>query len=412
MKLRFSVVCLIAAGLFAVQANAQSFTHVDGSTTSGPYNDNPGPLAFNPDHLTQSADEATITMFNSVSCNAGGLHTDNSYLRRFDTSVLPLGFTSKDVETAVETATGAGGTQNVVVNVYSIADAAAFTFANLALQGTSGNFAVTDQAATLISVPVVATISPGDDMVLELFTPDGQTLGNSFFIGSNPNGQTGASYIAAADCGLPDPLDLAAIGFPGMHIILSVNGLLTPVEFVSFTSVVSGSDVSLNWETASETNNAGFEVQVKAGESWNALGFVEGHGTTTEVQTYGFNAGDMGVGTHSFRLKQIDFDGAFEYSAELEVAVETPGSHVLSAAYPNPFNPQSNFTLAVAQDQNVTAELFNTLGQRVAVLFDGTVEADQTQTLTIDGAGLASGMYVVRVNGERFNDALTVTLLK
>ena len=192
---------------------------------------------------------------------------------------------------------------------------------------------------------------------------------------------------------------------------LIIDGIV-PVELVSFTGTSNGTDVVLNWETASETNNAGFEVQMQDGENWNALGFVDGHGTTTEVQTYAFTAGDIPIGTQAFRLKQIDFDGAFEYSGEVEVTVETPGTHVVSSAYPNPFNPQSQFTLAVAQEQHVTAELFNTLGQRVAVLFDGSVEANQSQLVTIDGAGLASGMYVVRVTGERFSDALSVTLLK
>jgi len=185
-----------------------------------------------------------------------------------------------------------------------------------------------------------------------------------------------------------------------------------PVELISFDVVVIGTDVSLNWATASETNNAGFEVQLQEGENWNALGWIEGHGTTTEAQTYSYTADDLGVGTHTFRLKQIDFDGVFAYHGNVEVTVETPGTHEISSAYPNPFNPQSQFTLAVAQDQVVTAELYNTLGQRVAVLFSGTVEANQAQLVTIDGAGLASGMYIVRVNGERFSDALSVTLLK
>ncbi len=109
---------------------------------------------------------------------------------------------------------------------------------------------------------------------------------------------------------------------------------------------------------------------------------------------------------------QIDYDGAFEYHGEVEATIETPGTHLISSAYPNPFNPQSQFTLAVAQKQHVTAELFNTLGQRVAVLFAGPIEANEVQNVTIDGAGLPSGMYVVRVNGERFSDALSVTLLK
>ena len=185
-----------------------------------------------------------------------------------------------------------------------------------------------------------------------------------------------------------------------------------PVELVGFNATVSGMDVHLDWQTASETNNAGFEVQTQDGENWNALAWVEGHGTTTEAQTYTYTADDLGVGTHTFRLKQIDFDGAFEYHGNVEVTVETPGTHLISSAYPNPFNPQSQFTLAVAQDQIVTAEIYNTLGQRVAVLFEGTVEANQSQLVTIDGAGLASGMYVVRVIGERFSDAISVTLLK
>ena len=192
---------------------------------------------------------------------------------------------------------------------------------------------------------------------------------------------------------------------------LTIDGII-PVELISFTGTANGTDVALNWETASETNNAGFEVQMLDGETWNALGFVNGHGTTTEAQTYSFTAGDIPIGTHAFRLKQIDFDGVFEYSGEVEVTVETPGTHLISSAYPNPFNPQSQFTLAVAQEQHVTAELYNTLGQRIAVLFEGTVEANQPQLVTIDGAGLSSGMYIVRVNGERFSDALNVTLLK
>ena len=84
----------------------------------------------------------------------------------------------------------------------------------------------------------------------------------------------------------------------------------------------------------------------------------------------------------------------------------------LSNAYPNPFNPSSQFTLAVANNQNVRAELYNVLGQRVATLFDGSVEANAAQIVQIDGSGLASGAYIVRVTGETFADALRVTLTK
>ncbi|MDX1439605.1 MAG: T9SS type A sorting domain-containing protein, partial [Rubricoccaceae bacterium] len=89
-----------------------------------------------------------------------------------------------------------------------------------------------------------------------------------------------------------------------------------------------------------------------------------------------------------------------------------PQVYMRSPAYPNPFNPQSQFELSVVDEQRVTAELFNVVGQRVATLFSGTVQVGQSQRVTIDGAGLPSGMYLVRITGERFTDTFRVTLLK
>ena len=413
MKHRFATICLVAAGLFAVQANAQSLTTADGSTSGGPYNENPGPISFNPDALTQSVSDVPEDG-NTVACGSAAGTTENHWLRLFDTTDLPLGFVVKSVDMAIQQADDpVTNSQDLVVDIYSLDPLDAFTFANMVLQGTSGPIPIADQTCcSNINVPVGATVPAGDHLIVDMWIGDGQPNGAFFRVAGNSSGQTAPSYLAAAACGLADPFDMADIGFPNVHLIMTVNGVLVPVELISFDAVVSGTDVSLNWATVSETNNAGFEVQMLNGESWNALGFVEGHGTTTEAQTYSYTAEDMGVGTHMFRLKQIDFDGAFEYSDELEVTVETPGTHLITSAYPNPFNPQSQFTLSVAQDQVVTAELFNTLGQRVAVLFNGTVEANQAQLVTIDGAGLASGMYIVRINGERFSDALSVTLLK
>jgi len=185
-----------------------------------------------------------------------------------------------------------------------------------------------------------------------------------------------------------------------------------PVELTSFTARADGRDVHLAWETSSETNNAGFEVQIKSDEPWTPTGFVEGHGTTTQAQSYTFEVVNLNVGTHTFRLKQIDFDGTFEYSPEVEATVELVGTHQLSAAYPNPFNPQSQFRLAVARDQHVTATLYNALGRRVAVLFNGQIEAQTTQVVAIDREALPSGSYFVRVSGETFVDALQITLAK
>ncbi|NBC15802.1 MAG: hypothetical protein GVY18_00640, partial [Bacteroidetes bacterium] len=124
-----------------------------------------------------------------------------------------------------------------------------------------------------------------------------------------------------------------------------------PVELTSFDATVDGEDVILRWATASETNNAGFDVQVLdadgAAKSWSTLAFVDGHGTTTEPRSYHHRTATLEAGTHTFRLKQIDFDGAFEYSPEVEVVIGLPEQYVVEPAYPNPFNPEATLRFAV-----------------------------------------------------------------
>lgn len=216
-------------------------------------------------------------------------------------------------------------------------------------------------------------------------------------------GAVSAPFYGGCCGGLPPP-------YPGYVRVFGPENI--PVELTSFTAQANGNSVHLAWQTASETNNAGFEVQMLRSDTWTPLGFVEGNGTTAEAQSYAFDANDLNVGTHIFRLKQVDFDGAFEYSAEVEAIVEVVGTHQLSAAYPNPFNPQSRFRLAVAQDQHVTATLYNALGRRVSVLFNGQIKAQTARVFTIGGEALPSGTYFVRVSGETFVDALQVTLAK
>lgn len=185
-----------------------------------------------------------------------------------------------------------------------------------------------------------------------------------------------------------------------------------PVELVAFTATTDANDVVLEWGTASETNNAGFEIQLLDGESASNLGFVDGHGTTTEAHSYTFRATDLDAGTHTFRLKQIDFDGTFEYSQEIEATVGVVGSHTLSEVYPNPFNPQAQFNLAVSADQLVTIAVYDVMGRQVATIYEGQLGSNETHQFTVDGSGLASGAYLVRIAGESFADTRRITLLK
>lgn len=172
--------------------------------------------------LTQSTSQSIVSL-NSVSCNTAGVHADNSYFRAFDVSGFADGFDVCAVEFGIEQATGAGGTQPVTVNVYANSGLA-FPGGTLTLLGTASP-SVADQALTVLSVPLAASVAAGTtQMVVEVFTPDGQAAGHSFFIGSNNLGESAPSYLQAADCGITSPVATGAIGFGNMQFVFNVVG--------------------------------------------------------------------------------------------------------------------------------------------------------------------------------------------
>ncbi|GAB5519458.1 MAG: hypothetical protein RhofKO_17090 [Rhodothermales bacterium] len=186
-----------------------------------------------------------------------------------------------------------------------------------------------------------------------------------------------------------------------------------PVEFTDFVATTSGERAHLAWETASETNNAGFHIEhATSASDWITLSFLPGHGTTLEAQRYTYTAEDLVPGTHRFRLRQVDYDGTFGYSPEVEVSVEMAEAFRLSPVYPNPFNPEASVTLSVRERQQVTVTVHDLLGREVAHLFDGELAGQHAHLLRLDGSRWTSGLYVVRVVGERFTATQTVTLLK
>ena len=191
-----------------------------------------------------------------------------------------------------------------------------------------------------------------------------------------------------------------------------------PVELTSFEAVADGKDAVLRWTTASERNNVGFEVQLQVSPAdapepvWEVVSFVEGHGTTTAARKYEQRVTSLAAGRHVFRLRQIDFDGAFEYSPEVEVSVALPDRYELGAPHPNPFNPQTQFSLTLAQTEHVTVAVYDLLGRRVALLHDGLIPANQAQRFQFDASALASGVYFIRAAGESFQAVRNITLTK
>jgi hypothetical protein len=191
-----------------------------------------------------------------------------------------------------------------------------------------------------------------------------------------------------------------------------------PVELTSFTASASLDNVVLNWATSTETNNRGFEIQrsqmlnVKGQMNWEKIGYVAGFGTTTEPKSYSFTDNDLTSGTYSYRLKQIDLDGSYEYSNIVEVQVNVPLQFSLSQNYPNPFNPTTQIKYSIPEDGFVTLKVYNTIGQQVAELVNGIVKAGNHEVTFNAASGLSSGVYYYRMESGNYVSVKKLILIK
>jgi hypothetical protein len=191
---------------------------------------------------------------------------------------------------------------------------------------------------------------------------------------------------------------------------------IVPVELTSFTAIADYGVVELSWITATETNNQGFEVQRSAGGEFEAIDFVEGHGTTTEIQAYSYTDRSVNESSYSYRLKQVNFDGTFEYSNVVEVEVPVLKEFALDQNYPNPFNPSTKITFQLAVDSKVSLKVFDVLGQEVRTLVNTNLVAG-SHNINFDASMLNSGVYFYRieatgVNGTNFVDVKKMILTK
>ena len=186
-----------------------------------------------------------------------------------------------------------------------------------------------------------------------------------------------------------------------------------PVELTSFTAEYKNSAVTLNWKTATETNNVGFDLEKRVNESeWTKISFIEGHGNSNSPKEYNYTDKDLFANGSKFqyRLKQIDTDGQFEYSDIVEVEV-VPTQYDLSQNYPNPFNPTTTIRFSLPQAEQLKINLYNMLGELVKTLADGTYEIGYHKIL-VDAASLPSGTYVYRIESPGFVQVKKMVLLK
>lgn len=185
-----------------------------------------------------------------------------------------------------------------------------------------------------------------------------------------------------------------------------------PVELISFKAASNGNDVVLTWETASEVNSSQFIVERKSMSSnWILVAELTAAGNSTQNISYNFTDRNINSGKYSYRLKQVDFDGTYSYSQEIEVLVDVPADYELSQNYPNPFNPSTTIKYAIPQESKVTLEIYSTLGELVTTLVNDLQPAGKYSIL-FDGSKLASGTYIYRLVSNETVIAKKMLLIK
>jgi len=189
---------------------------------------------------------------------------------------------------------------------------------------------------------------------------------------------------------------------------------IVPVELTSFTVTADKNNVNLAWSTATETNSNQFIVERKtAGSEWTEAGTVKAAGTSTTTKTYSFSEKNLTAGKYSYRLKQVDFDGSTQTFDAVEVEVGIPTAFDLSQNYPNPFNPTTRINFAIPTAANVTLEVFDISGQKIATLVSGFMNAGY-HFVDMDAVkyGMSSGTYIYKIQADKFSSVKKMILVK
>ncbi len=211
----------------------------------------------------------------------------------------------------------------------------------------------------------------------------------------------------------------SSLGFAGggAGVFLKYVGIV-PVEFTSFTASSESGRIVLNWKTATETNNSGFEIQRRINNEgdWATVGFEKGNGTTTQPCDYTFTDDIQNINATSmaYRLRQVDLDGSSQFSNTVLVDNILPTAYELSQNFPNPFNPSTVISYALPYSSFVSLKVYNSLGQEVSTLVNETIQAG-TYKVNFNASGLSSGVYyyVLRTgNNNEFVKTNKMILLK
>jgi len=212
------------------------------------------------------------------------------------------------------------------------------------------------------------------------------------------------------------------------YFIVYTDGAL-PVELTGFTANFLNNEVHLNWQTATEVNNYGFEIQRttphpppyqgggdEVGGGWKTVGFANGSGNSNSPKEYSFTYKNIKAGTYKYRLKQIDNNGTFEYSDVVEVSLGVPEKFALEQNYPNPFNPTTKIKYSISDVgaslmKPVTLKVYDVLGEEVKTLVNEQKPAGNYE-VEFDASNLSSGVYFYTLTAGDFSATKKLILLK
>ncbi len=301
-----------------------------------------------------------------------------------------------------------------------------------------GGFAGVNQSATITNCYSTGSASGGGGSVGGLVgAVAGSTVNNSFWdtdVSGNGTSAAGTGKTTAqmktqstfTDAGwnFSTVWEMIGSNYPRLT---SIPDAALPVELTSFTVSVNQRNAELKWRTATEMNNHGFEIERRMVQgsglkvsftaggqgsdqnssdmnheplttSWTRVGFVEGNGISNVQHEYSFTDRSVSTGTYSFRLKQIDRDGMFAYSQEVEVTVSAvPNIFALEQNYPNPFNPSTAIGFTLQVSGLTTLKIYDAVGREVSALVNEHLEAGVYHQKMFDASPLSSGIYFARL---------------
>ena len=213
---------------------------------------------------------------------------------------------------------------------------------------------------------------------------------------------------------MPYFLKMSKIAFGTVATLAQLTDIV-PVELLAFTASIRNSEIQLLWSTASELNNRGFEIErsVNDNNEFVTVGFVDGKGSSTEINYYSFtdNPQLSGVNQLYYRLKQVDFDGTFSYSDIVNVSYDVPAEFVLSQNFPNPFNPSTRISYFVPKESFVSIKVYDFLGREVTTLVSET-KSTGSYELSFDASSLPSGTYFYTLIADNYSSTKKMIVIK